>query len=137
MVERTLVIIKPDACKNGHIGEIISFFEKNRLKIRAMKLIEMDKTTAEKFYEEHKGKDFFEGLVEFMTSGPVVIMVIEGENVIGVVRKMIGATDPKKAEPGTIRYMYGSGLPSNAIHASADIPSAKREVAFFFPELSW
>lgn len=133
-MERTLVIIKPDAVKDKHIGEIISRFERQGFEIIAMKMLQMTKDEAENFYYIHRGKEFFEQLVKFMTSGPCVPMVIQGKSVIKKVRDFIGATDPKKAERGTIRADFGTGTPENAVHASDSLESAKFEVNFFFPD---
>ncbi len=134
MKQRTLVIIKPDAYESKHFGEIISIIERNRLEIVEGKVIKLSREEAEKFYEEHRGKPFYEGLVEFMSSGRAFAMVVEGENAVESVRKIIGATDPKKAEVGTVRYIYGSEMPKNAIHASDSPKSARREITFFFGE---
>ncbi len=133
-MERTLVIIKPDAVKDKHIGEIINRFEKQGFEIVAMKMLQMTEDEAENFYYIHRGKEFFEQLIKFMTSGPCVLMVIQGKNIIKKVRDFIGATDPKKAEKGTIRADFGSSITENAVHASDSLESAKFEVNFFFPE---
>jgi len=133
-MERTLVIIKPDAVKDKHIGEIINRFEKQGFEIIAMKMLQMTEDEAENFYYIHRGKEFFEQLIKFMTSGPCVLMVIQGKNIIKKVRDFIGATDPKKAEKGTIRADFGSSITENAVHASDSLESAKFEVNFFFPE---
>jgi len=136
-VERTLVIIKPDAVVRGLIGEIISRFEKKGLKIIGMKMIHIDRELAEKHYEEHKGKPFFEPLIDYITKAPSVVMVLEGRCAIGVVRKMCGATDPKDAEPGTIRGDYGLDVGDaiyNVIHASDSEETAKREIALYFKD---
>ncbi len=135
MVEKTLVIIKPDAYQKNVIGEIISTLEKNRLKIIAIRSLRLSKEQAEEFYNEHKDKDFFERLVEFMTSDTCIPMVVEGENAIENVRDILGNTDPSRAKPGTLRYIYGTNLPMNAIHASDSLLSARREIKFFFPEI--
>lgn len=133
-MKRTLVIIKPNALQRELVGEIITRFEKKGLKIVAMKLDVITKEKAQEHYREHQGKDFFDSLVEFITSGPSVIMVLEGENVIEVVRKMCGATDPMKAEPGTIRGDFGMRIRQNIIHASDSESSAMREMGIFFDE---
>ncbi|AFK22435.1 nucleoside-diphosphate kinase [Pyrococcus sp. ST04] len=134
-VERTLVIIKPDAVVRGLIGEIISRFEKRGLKIVGMKMIWIDRELAEKHYEEHKGKPFFNALIEYITKAPVVVMVVEGRYAIDVVRKMAGATDPKDAAPGTIRGDYGLDIGDaiyNVVHASDSKESAEREINLYF-----
>lgn len=136
-VERTLVIIKPDAVVRGLIGEIISRFEKRGLKIIGIKMIHIDRELAEKHYEEHKGKPFFEPLIDYITKAPSVVMVVEGRYAISVVRKMCGATDPKDAEPGTIRGDYGLDVGDaiyNVIHASDSEETAKREIALYFKD---
>lgn len=130
--ERTLVIIKPDAVKRGLIGEIISAFEKKGLKISAMKLELIEKQKLEKHYAEHKGKPFFNSLVSFMNSGPVVLAVVEGLDAVKVVRKLVGATNGREAEPGTIRGKYSMSQQNNLVHASADSTVAAREIELFF-----
>ncbi|TRM74807.1 nucleoside-diphosphate kinase [Sulfolobus sp. E1] len=132
VVERTFVMIKPDGVKRGLIGEIISRFEKRGLKIVALKMVKMDVKTAEVLYEEHKGKGFFNDLINYITSGPVVCMVIEGEDVVQVIRRMIGNTDPKEAPPGTIRGDLALSKSENVIHASDSPEKAKREISIFF-----
>ena len=133
-MERTFVAIKPDAVKKGLIGEIIHRFERKGIKIIAMKMIQLDEEMAEKHYAEHKDKPFFHDLVSFITSGPIVAMVLEGENIITVARKMMGATNPQNADPGTIRFDYGQISQENIIHGSDGIESAKREITLFFGE---
>ena len=133
-LQRTFVMIKPDGVRRNLIGEIISRFEKRGLKIVGMKMVKMDRGTAERLYEEHKGKTFFEDLINYITSGPVVCMVIEGDDVISVIRKMIGNTDPKEAPPGTIRGDYALSKSENVIHASDSEEKAKREISLFFKE---
>lgn len=130
--ERTFVMIKPDGVRRGLIGEIINRFERRGLKIVALKMIKMDRKTAELLYEEHKGKSFFEDLINYVTSGPVVCMVIEGEDAVQVVRRMIGNTDPKEAPPGTIRGDFALSKSENVIHASDSLEKAKREMSIFF-----
>lgn len=134
MIQRTFVMIKPDGVRRKLVGEIISRFEKRGFNIVAMKMVQMDRATAEKLYEEHKGKPFFEELINYVTSGPVVCMVIEGEDAVNVVRKMIGNTDPKEAPPGTIRGDYALSKAENVIHASDSEEKAKREMSIFFAE---
>ena len=133
-VQRTFVMIKPDGVRRGLIGEIISRFEKRGMKIVAMKMVKMDRALAERLYEEHKGKSFFEELISYVTSGPVVAMVIEADEAVSVVRKMIGATDPKEALPGTIRGDYALSKAENVIHASDSPEKASREISIFFKE---
>jgi nucleoside diphosphate kinase (EC 2.7.4.6) len=132
--QRTFVMIKPDGVKRRLVGEIISRFEKRGFNIVAMKMVHIDRTTAERLYEEHKGKSFFEELINYITSGPVVCMVVEGEEAVTVVRKMIGNTDPKEAPPGTIRGDYALTKAENVIHASDSEEKAKREMSIFFVE---
>jgi len=127
-------MIKPDGVKRRLVGEIISRFEKRGFNIVAMKMVHIDRTTAERLYEEHKGKSFFEELINYITSGPVVCMVVEGEEAVTVVRKMIGNTDPKEAPPGTIRGDYALTKAENVIHASDSEEKAKREMGIFFVE---
>jgi nucleoside-diphosphate kinase len=132
MKERTLSIIKPDAVKKGVIGEIFKAFEDNGLKIVATKMIHMDKRTAEGFYNVHKGKPFFDELIEFMTSGPVVVSVLEGEDAIQRHRKIMGATNPAEAEEGTLRKRFATSIGENAVHGSDGPDTAKYEINHFF-----
>ncbi|HIP15846.1 MAG TPA: nucleoside-diphosphate kinase [Methanothermococcus okinawensis] len=132
MKERTFVMLKPDTVRRKLIGRIIQRFEDKGLEIVEMKMLKIPKELAEKLYEEHKNKDFFKSLVDFITSGRVVVMVIEGENAISVVRKMIGKTNPLEAEMGTIRGDFGYSTPDNLVHASDSQESAKREMQLFF-----
>ena len=134
-MERTLSIIKPDAVQKGVIGEIISRFEKEGIKIKAMKMVHLTKEEAKRFYIVHKDKPFYDSLTDYMSSGPIVVMVLEGENVINRNREIMGATDPKKAAPGTIRSLYGENIERNAIHGSDSPESAEREIKFFFSDL--
>ena len=134
-IQRTLSIIKPDAVAKNVIGEIISRFEKNNLKIIAAKLITLSASNAGPFYAEHKGKPFYDDLIEFMTSGPVFIQVLEGEDAITKNRELMGNTDPSKAEPGTIRADFAQTIDANAVHGSDSEISAEREIAFFFSDL--
>ncbi len=133
--ERTFLMIKPEGVERGLIGEIIGRFERKGFKIIAMKLLKISREVAEKQYEEHRGKDFFEGLVSYMSSAPTVSMVIEGENAIAVAREMAGVTNPKLAKPGTIRGDYGIDVQRNVIHASDSEESAKREISIHFGNL--
>jgi nucleoside-diphosphate kinase len=135
--ERTLSIIKPDAVRRGHIGEIEGRFEKNDLTIAAMKMMRMSRVQAKEFYAEHKERPFFGELVDFMTSGPVVVQVLEGEGAIRKNREIMGATNPDNSEPGTIRYDLCrpvEDLSHNAVHGSDSSESAVREIAFFFAD---
>jgi len=134
MSERTFVMLKPDAVQRGLVGEIISRIERKGLKIIAMKMLRVDRALAERHYEVHRGKHFFEELVEFVTSSPVVAMVIEGEEAIKVIRRMMGTTNPFEAEPGTIRGDFGCDLTRNLIHGSDSPEMAAREIALFFQE---
>ena len=134
-IQRTLSIIKPDAVAKNIIGEIISRFEKNNLKIIAAKLITLSVSDAGGFYAEHKGKPFYDDLIEFMTSGPVFIQVLEGEDAISKNRELMGNTDPSKADPGTIRADFAQTIDANAVHGSDSEISAEREIAFFFSDL--
>lgn len=133
-LEQTLSIIKPDAVGENHIGEIVAHFEQAGLSIVAMKMIRLSREQAEGFYAEHIGRPFFEGLMNFMTSGPVVVQVLSGENAIQRNRELMGATDPAKAEPGTLRARFGSIVSANAVHGSDSPVSAAREIAYFFDQ---
>ena len=133
-VQRTLSIIKPDAVKKNVIGEIISRLESNGLKLVAAKLIHLNDELASGFYAEHEGRPFFEDLKKFMTSGPVFVQVLEGENAISLNRELMGNTDPKQAAPGTIRADYANSIDANAVHGSDSPESAAREINYFFPE---
>ena len=133
-VQRTLSIIKPDAVKKNVIGEIISRFESNGLKLVAAKLIHLNDELASGFYAEHEGRPFFADLKKFMTSGPVFVQVLEGENAISLNRELMGNTDPKQAAPGTIRADYANSIDANAVHGSDSPESAAREINYFFPE---
>ena len=131
-MEQTLSIIKPDAVKKGVIGKIIDRFESNGLRIAAMKKLELSKKDAQNFYAVHKERPFFGELVEFMTSGPVVVMVLEGEDAVSKNRKLMGATNPKEAEKGTIRADFAESIDANAVHGSDSLENAKIEINFFF-----
>lgn len=131
-IETTFSIIKPNAVKKNAIGGIIAMFEKNGLKISAAKLAVIDKAQCETFYAEHKERPFFGELVSFMTSGPVVLMALTGENAVTRNREIMGATDPKKAAAGTIRALYGDNVGENAVHGSDSPASAERELKIFF-----
>lgn len=130
--EQTLSIIKPDAVKNHHIGDIISRFEDANLNIDAIKMTRMTKAQAEKFYGEHRERPFFPELIEFISSGPIVVMVLEGNDAIAKNRKLMGDTDPKKAEKGTLRADFAESKGKNAVHGSDSPEAAKREIMFFF-----
>ena len=133
-MEQTLSIIKPDAVKKGVIGKIIDRFESNNLRIAAMKKMVLSKEVAGEFYEVHKERPFFGELVEFMTSGPVVVMVLEGEGAVAKNRELMGATNPKEAKPGTIRADFAQSIDANAVHGSDSLENAKREISFFFAQ---
>lgn len=132
--ERTLSIVKPDGVANGHIGHMISIFEAAGLTIKAAKLVRLTKAQAEGFYAEHAGRGFFGELVEFMTSGPVMLMCLEGENAILKNRELMGATDPSQAAEGTIRKLYAESKGRNTAHGSDSPESAVRELKYFFSE---
>ena len=131
-MQQTLSIIKPDAVKKGVIGKIISRFETNGLRIAAAKKMQLSRYDAGKFYEIHKERPFYNDLIDFMTSGPVVVMVLEGEDAVAKNRELMGATDPKKAEKGTIRADFAESIDANAVHGSDSLENAKNEIAFFF-----
>jgi len=131
-VERTFVMLKPDAVERKLIGELISRIEQKGLKITALKLMQVDRALAEKLYAPHREKHFFKELVEFVTSGPVVAMIVEGPEAIKVIRKLMGATNPFEAEAGTIRGDFGLDLTRNLIHGSDSKESAEREIPLFF-----
>ena len=131
-IERTLSIIKPDAVSKNIIGKIIGIFEEHNLKVVAGKLIKLDDSLASGFYAEHEGKPFFNDLKKFMTSGPVFVQVLEGENAIIKNRDLMGNTDPQKAKKGTIRSMFADTIDANAVHGSDSQESAKREIDYFF-----
>lgn len=132
-VERTLSIIKPDAVAKNVIGEIYTRFERAGLKVIAARMMHLSRTQAEGFYAVHRARPFFKDLVDFMISGPVMIQVLEGEDAIQKNRDLMGATDPKKAEKGTIRADFAQSIDANAVHGSDSAETAAVEVAFFFP----
>jgi nucleoside-diphosphate kinase len=132
-LERTLTIIKPDAVAAGHIGDITKIFESNQLTIKAARLVSLTKKEAEGFYAVHRGKGFFESLTQFMSSGPALVMVLEGDNAITRLRKLMGATNPANAEDGTIRKLYAQDIEHNAVHGSDAPETAAYEIAYFFP----
>ena len=131
-VERTLSIVKPDAVAKNLIGEILSRFEKGGLSIVAAKMLRPTPEVVGGFYAEHRGKPFYEALVAYMSSGPIVVQVLEGEDAIQVNRQLMGATDPKQAAPGTIRADFAESIDANAVHGSDSPASAEREIAYFF-----
>jgi nucleoside-diphosphate kinase len=131
-MERTLSIIKPDATKKGVIGKIIDRFESNGLRIAGMKKLQLSEQDAGEFYAVHKERPFFKDLVEFMVSGPVVVMVLEGENAVAKNRDLMGATNPKEAAAGTIRADFAESIDANAVHGSDSLENAAIEVSFFF-----
>jgi len=135
-IERTLSIIKPDAVAKNVIGQIYSRFENAGLKIVASRMVHLSRADAEKFYAVHAARPFFKDLVEFMISGPVVVQVLEGEDAILKNRELMGATDPKKAEKGTIRADFADSIDANAVHGSDAAETAAVEVAFFFPQVN-
>lgn len=131
-MEQTLSILKPDAVKKGVIGKIVDRFESNGLRVAAMKKLQLSQAEAGNFYIVHKDRPFYGELIEFMTSGPVVAMVLEGENAVAKNRELMGATDPKKAEKGTIRADFAESIDANAVHGSDSLENARVEIAFFF-----
>ncbi|MGK5084655.1 nucleoside-diphosphate kinase [Bdellovibrionota bacterium FG-1] len=131
-IERTFSIIKPNAVEKNAIGAIIQRFESKGLRIGAAKFTRLTREKAEGFYIEHQERSFFQSLVQFMTSGPVLLMVLEGENAVLLNREIMGATDPAKASPGTIRKDFADSIEANAVHGSDSLKSAEREIAYFF-----
>ncbi len=131
-MERTFSIIKPNAVADNNIGKIIALFENSGLRIGALKLTQLSKEKAEGFYIEHKDRPFFGSLVGFMTEGPVVLMVLEGENAVEKNRRLMGATNPANAEEGTIRKLYAKSIEANAVHGSDSQAAADREINYFF-----
>lgn len=133
-MEQTLAILKPDAVEKDVIGDVINRIENDGLTITALKMTEITPAEAQEFYGEHQGEPFFQGLVDFMTSGPVVTAIVEGKNAISRLRTLMGETDPADAAPGTIRAVHADELPNNIIHGSDSPDSAEREISFFFPK---
>ena len=133
-MEKTLSIIKPDAVAKNVLGKILDRFESSGLKIVAVKMLHLDQDMAEGFYAEHKGKPFFEKLINFMTSGPVVVQVLSGENAIKTNRELMGNTNPEEAASGTIRSDFAESIDANAVHGSDSPESAEREISYFFTE---
>lgn len=132
-LERTLSIIKPNAVEDGHVGSIIQRFEQEGFRIAAMRMAHLTREQAEGFYAVHKGRPFFDDLVQFMTRSRVVLMALEREDAVAHYRKVIGATDPAKATEGTIRKLYGKSLQENAVHGSDAVETARFEIGWFFP----
>ena len=133
-IEQTLSIIKPDATSRNITGQVNSIIEKSGLKIIGQKRIKLTKETAGKFYEVHKERPFFQDLVSFMVSGPVIVKVLHGENAVALYRKVMGATNPQEAEEGTIRREFALSIEANSVHGSDSIENAKKEISFFFSE---
>ncbi len=133
-MKKTLLFIKPDAVKRRLIGKIIDRIESVGLNITGLKMVKLNRPQAEEFYQIHKDKDFFPVLIDFVTSGPIVACLIEGEDCVKKIRQLIGSTDPKKAEPGTIRNLYGTTITENCVHASNPDEDPEREIRFFFGE---
>ncbi len=132
MIERTLSIIKPDAVENNNIGNIISYFEKSGLSVAAAKMLKLSKNMAGDFYAVHKERPFYDELITFMSSGPVVVMVLQGKDAVTRNRKIMGATNPKDAAPGTIRRDFAKNIDANAVHGSDSQENARTEIEFFF-----
>ena len=132
MIEKTYTMIKPDGVRNGHIGEIVNRFERVGLTVERMELGMVTPEQAQANYAEHEGKPFYEGLIAYITSGPVVKMVVSGENAVATVRKLMGSTNPADAAPGTIRGDFGLTMDENVIHGSDSVASAEREIGVFF-----
>ena len=131
-MEQSLVLLKPDAVQRGLIGTIISYIERRGLKLVAMKMLQMDKTLAQRHYTIHRGKPFFNDLVDFITSSPIVAIIFEGEKAVETVRQTMGATDPAKANTGTIRGDFGLDIQHNLVHGSDTLETAKQEISLFF-----
>ena len=134
-MQQTLSIVKPDGVKKNHIGDVIRRFEKNNLRIVALKMLKLCKREAMSFYIVHKDRPFYNSLTEFMSEGPVVVMVVEGDSAISKVREIMGATNPKDAAPGTIRANFALDIEHNIVHGSDSRESASYEIPFFFPTL--
>lgn len=131
-MERTFALIKPDGVQRGLVGEILRRFDKRGFKLVGLKMLTVPRELAETYYGEHKGKGFYEGLIAYITAGPAVAMVLEGDDAVATVRQMMGATDPKKAGPGTIRGDFGQQIGRNLVHGSDSPESARREIGLFF-----
>jgi nucleoside-diphosphate kinase len=134
-VERTLSILKPDALEQGVIGKILTRFEESGLKPVAMKMMQLTRPEAEGFYAVHRERPFFKSLVEYMTSGPVIVQVLEGENAVAKNREVMGATDPAKAAEGTIRKLFARSIEANSAHGSDSVENARTEIAWFFAQI--
>jgi nucleoside-diphosphate kinase len=134
--ERTLSIIKPDATKKNVVGKILARFEENGLRIAAMRMMTLTQAQAKEFYAVHKERPFYGELVEYMITGPVVVSVLEGDGAVMLNRKLMGATDPKKADAGTIRADFADSISANAVHGSDSLENANTEIRFFFPDLA-
>ncbi|MCX7809636.1 MAG: nucleoside-diphosphate kinase [Leptospiraceae bacterium] len=133
-MERTFIILKPDALQNKHVGHILTKIEENGFRIVGLKLLHMSKYDAQKFYEVHKERPFYEDLCNYMSSGPVIVGVLEAENAVQKWRDLIGATDPKDAKEGTIRKLYAKSKEANAVHGSDSVENALKEIHYFFSE---
>ena len=134
MIEQTLSIIKPDAIERNLEGKIKSFFEKNNLKILKSKKVKISKEEASEFYKVHQSKPFYDDLCSYLSSGPIIVMVLEGENAVKKNREIMGATNPKEAKPNTIRKLYGVSIDKNSVHGSDSLENAKQEISFFFKD---
>ena len=134
--QTTFVLVKPDGVRRGLIGEVIGRLERKKLRIREMKMLRLDENFASQHYAEHTGKPFFPALINFITSGDVVAMAVQGEEAVSVVRTLMGETDPKKSAPGTLRGDFGLEMSQNIVHGSDSEASAVRELALYFPDLS-
>ena len=132
MIEQTLSIIKPDAVERNIDNEIKTFFKKNNLKILKCKKVKISKEEASEFYKVHQTKPFYDDLCNYLSSGPIVVMILEGENAVSKNRKLMGSTDPLKAEEGTLRKMYGISIDKNSVHGSDSVENGKAEIDFFF-----
>ncbi len=133
-LEQTLILAKPDAVRRSLAGEIVARFEQRGFRLKAARLLQVDRALAEEHYAEHQAKPFFGELVEFITSGPTLAFVLEGEGVVATARKTIGATNPADSEPGSIRGDFASAMPDNLVHGSDSTESAAREIALWFPD---
>ncbi len=133
-MEKTLIILKPDAVKNKHIGHILTRIEEEQFQILGMKMVQLSKSDAEKFYEVHKERPFYQDLCEYMSSGPVVVAALQSQNAVAKWRDLIGATDPAEAAPNTIRKLYAESKEANAVHGSDSADNAKQEISFFFQD---
>ncbi|PYV43529.1 MAG: nucleoside-diphosphate kinase [Acidobacteria bacterium] len=134
-MERTLTIIKPDGVEQQNVGDIIKKLEGNQFRIKAVKMVRLMRQQAEKFYAVHRERDFFNDLTRYMSSGPILVLVLEGENAIDRLRDLMGATDPRKAAKGTIRQLYATSIEKNVIHGSDGPATAKTEISYFFSAL--